>query len=124
MVVAEWINTQYFFSVFNPAAFGSGSKITHNVVGKLAVMQGNGSDLMHGLPLQTIHSNDIEPYHIPMRLLTVVLAPKTRIDAIVKKHSTLQDLFFNQWVKLVAIDPIDLKAYQLQEQGVWNELPG
>jgi hypothetical protein len=124
MVVAEWINTQYFFSVFNPVAFGSGSKITHSVVGKIGVMQGNGSDLMHGLPLQSIHSNDIEPYHIPMRLLTVVLAPKARIDAIVQKHATLQDLFFNQWVKLVAIDPADLKAYQLQEQGVWSEIQG
>ena len=123
MVVAEWINTQYFFSVFNPVAFGSGSKITHNVVGKIGVIQGNGSDLMHGLPLQSINSNDIEPYHIPMRLLTVVLAPKSRIDAIIKKHLTLQNLFFNQWVKLVAIDPADLKAYQLQEQGVWNEIP-
>lgn len=124
MVLAEWINTQYFFSVFNPVAFGSGSKITHNVVGKIGVMQGNGSDLMHGLPLQSINSNDIEPYHIPMRLLTVVLAPKSRIDGIIKKHLTLQNLFFNQWVKLVVIDPTDLKAYQLQEQGVWNEIPG
>ena len=124
MVVAEWINTQYFFSVFNPVRFGSGSKITHNVVGKIGVMQGNGSDLMHGLPLQSIHFNDIEPYHIPMRLLTVVLAPKTKIDAIIKKHANLQDLFFNQWVKLVAIDPTDLKGYQLKEQGVWNEIPG
>lgn len=120
MVVAEWINTQYFFSVFNPVAFGSGSKITHNVVGKIGVMQGNASDLMHGLPLQSIYSNDSQPYHIPMRLLTVVLAPKTKIDAIVKKHATLQDLFFNGWVKLVAIDPTDLKAYQLQGQGIWK----
>ncbi|MDP1608862.1 MAG: DUF2309 domain-containing protein [Chlamydiales bacterium] len=124
MVVAEWINTQYFFSAFNPVVFGSGSKITHNVVGKIGVMQGNGSDLMHGLPLQSIYSNDLEPYHIPMRLLTVVLAPRTRIDTIVKKHPTLQDLFFNQWVKLVAIDPTDLKAYQLEEQEVWNEISG
>lgn len=124
MVVAEWINTQYFFSAFNPVAFGSGSKITHNVVGKIGVMQGNGSDLMHGLPLQSIYSNDIEPYHIPMRLLTVVLAPKTRIDAIIKKHLNLQHLFFNQWVKLVVIDPADLKSYQLKEQGVWVEISG
>ncbi|MBY0530322.1 MAG: DUF2309 domain-containing protein [Rhabdochlamydiaceae bacterium] len=124
MVVAEWINTQYFFSVFNPVAFGSGSKITHNVVGKMGVMQGNGSDLMHGLPLQSIYSNDREPYHIPMRLLTVVLAPKTRIDTIIEKHSNLQHLFLNQWIKLVAIDPSNLKSYQFIEQGVWNEIPG
>ena len=76
------------------------------------------------LPLQSVHFNDIEPYHIPMRLLTVILAPKNRIDKIVKKHAKLQALFFNNWVALVAIDPIDEKAYQLQQSGVWNEIHG
>lgn len=123
MVVAEWINTQYFFSAFNPVAFGSGSKITQNVVAKIGVMQGNGSDLMHGLPLQSIHSNDMEPYHIPLRMLTVVFAPKTRINAILNKHLNLQDLFLNRWLHLVAIDPTDLKAYKLEGLGFWNELP-
>ena len=124
MVVAEWINTQYFFSLCNPVAFGSGSKITHNVVGKMGVMQGNGSDLMHGLPLQSIYLSDEEPYHIPLRLQVVVFAPKTRIEEIIKKHFILQRLFFNQWVKLIVIDPADLKPYQLEKKGTWNEIPG
>lgn len=122
MVVAEWINTQYFFSAFHPVAFGSGSKITHNVVGKIGVMQGNGSDLMHGLPIQSIQLSDSEPYHLPMRLLTVVFAPKIRLNAIIKKHVILQNLFFNGWVKLICLDPSDSKCYQLQGDNIWKEI--
>jgi uncharacterized protein YbcC (UPF0753/DUF2309 family) len=122
MIVAQWINTQYFFSAFNPIIFGSGSKITHNVVGKIGVMQGNGSDLMHGLPLQSIQSTDIDPYHVPIRLLTIVLASKDTLNTIIKKHSNLQDLFFNHWVKLISIDPIDLKIYELEKKDIWNEI--
>ncbi|MBS0624444.1 MAG: DUF2309 domain-containing protein [Verrucomicrobia bacterium] len=124
MIVAEWINTHYFFSTIDPILFGSGSKITHNVVGKIGVMQGNESDLMHGLPLQSTHLNDTEPYHIPIRLLSVVLAPKDKVEVIVNKHKTLQNLIFNEWVQFVAIDPSDSKAYKLLGQGAWHEISG
>ncbi len=124
MVVAEWINMQYFFSTFDPVLFGSGSKVTQNIVGKIGVMQGNGGDLMHGLPLQSIYANDHEPYHIPIRLLTVVFAPRTRIDPIIEKHSILQKLFFNEWVKLVVMDPTDLRFYRLNKGGAWDEQLG
>ncbi len=106
MVVAEWINTQYLFSTLDNVSFGSGSKITHNVVGKIGVMQGNGSDLMHGLPLQSVMRCDDIPYHEPQRLLVVVYAPKERISKLINKHEILQKLFFNEWVNLVIIDPI------------------
>ncbi|MCY7356998.1 MAG: DUF2309 domain-containing protein, partial [Rudanella sp.] len=67
MVVAQWINTQYLFSTLDPVAYGSGSKITHNVAGMLGVMQGNASDLMHGLPVQSVSSTDDQAYHTPQR---------------------------------------------------------
>ena len=53
MVVAQWINAQYLFSTLDNVSFGAGSKVTQNITGKLGVMQGNASDLMHGLPQQT-----------------------------------------------------------------------
>ncbi len=77
---------------------------------------------MHGPPLQSIHSSDLEPYHIPMRLLTVALAPKAMIDVILKKHKNLQNLVFNRWVKLVAIDPTNFKPYQIQGPSSWREM--
>lgn len=119
MVVAEWINTQYLFSTLDNVAFGSGSKITQNVVGTIGVMQGNGSDLMHGLPLQSVMSSDEEAYHQPQRLLTVVYAPKEMVSRVIEKHSILQSLFLNQWVHLVVIDPRNQNSYQLNQSGAW-----
>jgi hypothetical protein len=60
MVVAQWINSQYLFSTINNISYGSGSKITQNIVGKIVVIQGNGGDLMHGLPLRSFFSKDSE----------------------------------------------------------------
>lgn len=117
MVVAEWINTQYLFSTLDNIVFGSGSKITHNVVGKIGVMQGNGSDLMHGLPLQSVMSTDDEAYHEPQRLLTLVYAPKDSVMRVIQKHAILKTLFLNQWVTLVVIDPESQLPYRLNQHG-------
>lgn len=120
MVVAEWINTQYLFSTLDNVAFGSGSKITHNVTAKIGVMQGNGSDLMHGLPLQSVMMTDEASYHEPQRLLTIIYAPRTAIDPIIERQEILKTLFFNGWVKLVAIEPEQNQAYELDRQGQWH----
>lgn len=122
MVVAQWINTQYLFSTLDNVAYGSGSKVTHNVAGKLGIMQGNASDLMHGLPLQSVNASDDQAYHEPQRLLTVVFAPRAKIDLIIQRQAVLQKLFFNGWVGLIAIDPNDSQAYRLHSQGEWQPL--
>ena len=123
MVVAEWINTQYLFSTLDNVAYGSGSKITHNVTAKIGVMQGNGSDLMHGLPLQSVMMTDEESYHDPQRLLTVIYAPRTKINPIIERQEILKTLFYNGWVKLVAIEPEQNQAYELDRQGQWHLIP-
>lgn len=120
MVVAEWINTQYLFSTLDNVAFGSGSKITHNVVGTIGVMQGNGSDLMHGLPLQSVMSSDDEAYHEPQRLLTVIYAPKELVSRVIEKHAILKTLFLNQWVHLTVIDPTTQCSYRYNQAGEWQ----
>lgn len=107
MIVAQWINNQYLFSTLDNVAYGSGSKVTHNITGKMAIIQGNASDLMHGLPLQSVNQTDKKIYHEPLRLLTVVYAPRHRIDAIIFKHDILKNLFGNGWVSLICIDPND-----------------
>ncbi|HAT1945490.1 TPA: DUF2309 domain-containing protein, partial [Legionella pneumophila] len=120
MVVAQWINTQYLFSTIDNVAYGSGSKITHNVAGKIGVMQGNASDLMHGLPLQSVMSHDDKSFHEPQRLLTIVYAPREIISGLVEKHDILKTLFFNEWVHLVAIDPRNHLFYQLEKTNTWT----
>jgi uncharacterized protein len=119
MVVAEWINTQYLFSTIDNVTYGSGSKVTHNVTGKMGVMQGNASDLMHGLPLQSVKSTDALNFHQPQRLLTVVYAPREHVRTIIARQDILKTLFFNDWVHLVVIEPTENKAYQLQTTGEW-----
>jgi uncharacterized protein YbcC (UPF0753/DUF2309 family) len=47
-------------------AFWRGSKITHNITGKFAVVQGNGGDIKMGLPLQSVMESDLEMYHQPL----------------------------------------------------------
>ena len=121
MVVAQWINSQYLFSTINNVAYGSGSKITQNVVGKIGVMQGNASDLMHGLPLQSVFSKDREVYHKALRLTTIVHAPRGLIDKAIEKNEILQKLFRNKWVHIFCLDPINNKNYLLENNLIWKE---
>lgn len=123
MVVAQWINSQYLFSTIDNVAYGGGSKITQNVTGKLGVMQGNASDLMHGLPLQSVFAADGEPYHEPLRLLTVVYAPRSILDAIIPTQNVLKKLFGNGWVTMVCIDPSDNHTYLLKRDLSWKKSP-
>ena len=120
MVVAEWINTQYLFSTLDNVAYGGGSKITKNITGKMGIMQGNASDLMTGLPLQSVHLSDEEAYHEPQRLMAVVYAPRTMLDRIIQAQAVLQKLFGNGWVQLACIEPEDRKTYYLNRDLTWK----
>jgi hypothetical protein len=120
MVVAEWINTQYYFSTVDNVAYGAGSKITHNVVGTFGVMQGNASDLMTGLPLQSVMSSDERAYHEPLRLMTVVKAPLARVEGIVSRNTILQTLFGNGWVALTVFDPETGQWLRRTRNGTWK----
>jgi uncharacterized protein YbcC (UPF0753/DUF2309 family) len=122
MIVAQWINNQYLFSLLDNVAYGSGSKITHNITGKIGIMQGNGSDLMHGLPLQSLYSSDTKAYHEPLRLITIVYAPRTMISAIISAQPILQKLFSNGWLTIACIDPEDSNMYYyLKRNLTWGK---
>ena len=46
MVVAHWINLQYFTSTTDNLHFGSGNRLLHNVVGgHIGLLEGNGGEL-------------------------------------------------------------------------------
>ena len=105
MVVAHWINMQYFFSTLNPVAYGAGSKVTQNITGKKGVMQGNASDLMHGLALQSVYKDDVTPYHQPLRLQVFIHGPKKRIESIIAAQPKIAELIKNQWIFIHGYDP-------------------
>jgi uncharacterized protein YbcC (UPF0753/DUF2309 family) len=121
MVVTQWINTQYYFATVDTAAYGSGSKVTHNPVGNVGVYQGNGGDLMRGLPLQSVKQADDEPYHQPLRLSTVIHAPVERVTDILSAHANLVELLDNDWLSLTVVDPTrDHEAFHYEENLSWT----
>ena len=101
LVVAQWINCQYYFSTVAPQVFGAGTKTIHNVVGTVGVIAGHNGDLQLGLPWQSV-SDGQRLLHEPQRLLAVVQAPLERIEEVVARNPILQQLFGNDWVALAA----------------------
>ena len=104
LVVGQWINMEHYFSAVDNEHYGSGSKAYHNVAGQFGVMTGNLSDLRTGLPAQTVLANG-EPYHEPMRLITVIEAPFKHVLAAIDKVSIVRRLLNNGWIRLLIIDP-------------------
>ena len=105
MVVASWINLQYFASTVDPSVLGAGDKVLHNRMGRVGVALGNGGDLRTGLPLQSVQAADGSWRHEPLRLQVIVEAPTSRIDAVLSSHPHVADLVENGWVRLFALDP-------------------
>jgi hypothetical protein len=124
LIVTQWINAQYYFATVDNAVYGSGSKVTHNPVGNVGVYQGNGGDLMTGLPLQSLVSADDEPYHQPLRLSAVIHAPIERVTGILAEHEGLAGLLDNDWLSLTVVDPQrDHRPLQYTGDLGWAPLP-
>jgi hypothetical protein len=123
MVVTQWINAQYYFSTVDTAAYGSGSKVTQNPVGNVGVYQGNGGDLLTGLPSQSLLAADDEPYHQPLRLSTVIHAPVDRVTDVLGAHDDLTTLLDNGWLSLTVVDPTrDHRAFHYEGDLSWEPL--
>lgn len=119
LIVGEWINTGYYFSAVDPWVFGSGSKVLHNVVGGVGMMLGSQSDLQMGFPLQTVNNGD-RHYHEPMRLLAIIEHAPSVLSPIIQKHAILQQLFHNQWLNLVALDPHTGEFHRYNPDASWE----
>jgi len=103
VVVASWINLQYYASRVNPQEYGSGNKTLHNVTGGLGIVEGNTGDLRTGLPLQSI--NDGTRFvHEARRLSVFVEAPLEKIDVVLAAQAGVCDLFRNTWLHLFAME--------------------
>jgi hypothetical protein len=103
MVVAHWINMQYYASVTDNVKYGSGNKILHNVVGgHLGVFEGNGGDLRIGLPMQSVHDGSNWRHH-PLRLAVYIAAPALAITDVYKRHQAVKELVDNQWLYLYCL---------------------
>ncbi|MEZ6034029.1 MAG: DUF2309 domain-containing protein [Planctomycetaceae bacterium] len=117
MVVTSWINLQYYASTVDNRAFGSGNKLIHNVVGQLGVFEGNGGDLMTGLPWQSLHDGK-RFQHEPLRLLVMIEAPRESVRHIIEKHVHVCNLVTNGWISLMVIE--GTKQYRWTSMKTWE----
>jgi hypothetical protein len=97
--VGAGISLEYYFSTVDNERFGCGTKVVHNLVGFLGVMEGTSSDLRTGLPRQMIE------IHEAMRLLVIVEQRPEILTAIYQRQPILQELIGNAWILLAAKEP-------------------
>lgn len=102
MVVAHWINMQYYCSTVEPGLFGAGNKAIHNPVPGIGVMEGNISDLKPGLPNQSVQFKN-NPIHTPLRLTVFIKAPEDRIAQIINGTEKINQLTQNGWLRVIRI---------------------
>lgn len=121
VVVASWINLQYFGSTVAPDVFGSGNKTLHNVVGRLGVLEGTAGDLRVGLPWQSVHDG-VDYQHDPLRLSVVVEAPIEAMTAVLERNDHIRDLCDNRWVYLFAMGDDGQITHRYSGSGAWDEL--
>ncbi|WP_018719397.1 YbcC family protein [Arhodomonas aquaeolei] len=119
VVVASWINLQYYGSTVAPETFGGGSKVLHNVTGGIGVVEGNGGALRTGLPWQSVHDGD-RPAHHPLRLTVVIEAPTEAIDRVLRRHDDVRAMFDNRWAHLLAVDESGQLAWRYHRAGHWT----
>src|SRR5438270_208884 len=81
--VVAGINLEYFFSYIDPAGYGCGSKLPHNVTSLLGVMDGAQSDLRTGLPWQMVE------IHEPSRLSIVVEGSAERVRRVIEGNPAI-----------------------------------
>lgn len=121
LVVCQMINFQYYFSATDNWAYGSGTKVLHNVVSGVGVMLGRHSDLQTGFPFQSL-TTGARRFHEPLRLLTVIEADPGRISQVISRHVVLQNFFNNQWLYLVSCHPTTGEFSEYQPGGTWKAI--
>ncbi|WDZ82991.1 putative inorganic carbon transporter subunit DabA [Micromonospora cathayae] len=118
LVVATWINLQYYFSTVDPHRLGAGTKTVHSVLGDgLGVLPGTGGDLRTGLPWQSVGSGG-DLVHEPLRLFALVQAPRALVDTVLERHPALRRLVDGGWLTLTVHDPHTGEWSQPRPDGV------
>ena len=83
----------------DPAGYGCGTKLPHNITSLVGVMDGAGSDLRTGLPWQMVE------IHEPVRLLFVIETTPAAILRIMERNEAIGRLVRNSWVQLAVLNP-------------------
>lgn len=103
MPVCAGINLEYYFSCVDYTRYGSGSKLPHNIVSLLGVMEGTSSDLRTGLYQQMIE------IHEPLRILFMIESTPEAMLTIMKRNEGIDRLVRGNWCHLAVVDPMTSK---------------
>jgi hypothetical protein len=115
--VVAGISLEYYFSTVDPAGYGSGTKLPHNVTSLLGVMDGAQSDLRTGLPWQMVE------IHEPTRVAVVVEAVPDRLWQVVQANPSLERLVRNRWIWLACLDARAGAAWEFRSTGFVPHTP-
>jgi hypothetical protein len=97
--VCAGINLEYYFSCVDYSRYGSGSKLPHNIVSLLGVMEGTSSDLRTGLYQQMVE------IHEPLRILFLIESTADAMLSIMARNEGIDRLVRGNWCHLAVIDP-------------------
>ena len=121
VVVASWINLQYYASTVQPEIFGSGDKSLHTVVSGIGVAEGLTGDLRFGLAYQSV-ADGTGARHRPVRLQVIVAASPGKIDSILAKHASLRESLKYGWFSLVSVDEEIGSAWEWTKDNSWSRI--
>ena len=116
--VCGGVNLDYFFSRVDNQVYGSGSKLSHNVVGMIGVANGVDDDLQTGLPSQMVELHD------PVRLLFVIDQDPRVVRKVIDDSPLLKNWVDNQWVRVSCFDPQSGAVSFLNARGIVPWAPG
>lgn len=96
--VCGGINLEYLFSAMDNEVYGAGTKLPHNIVSLVGIMNGTSSDLRTGLPMQMVE------IHEPVRQLLVVVASKEQLERVITTEPMIAKNFAGGWMRVVLSD--------------------
>lgn len=102
--VCAHVNLDYYFSRLDPAIYGCGTKLSHNVCSLIGVGNGLDDDLRTGLPIQ------MTEMHEPLRLLIIIEQDPQIIFQVIKNNPAVFTWIKNEWVRLASLD---INSYKL-----------
>ncbi len=115
--VCGGINLEYYFSRVDPAVYGCGTKLSHNVCSLIGVGNGLDDDLRTGLPIQMTEIHD------PVRLFLVIEQEQKIIETTFNTNLSIKPWLDNHWLRVAALNPNNniLKLYQPTSRS-WQQI--
>lgn len=115
--VCAGISLEYYFSYVDNERYGCGTKLPHNVVSLMGVMNGEASDLRTGLTLQMVE------IHEPVRILFVIETTREGLEKVIAGNAVIREFIENRWIRVALMDP-ETGAIQIRRDGVYEPLEG